>query len=122
MIEIDSSTLQLAPRKARPSRNRLSGAVTKADIAKTIRARTPGVSLKAATSLIDAITEEIILALASDQILRLHCFGSFSVRVKSERPGRNPRTGVAVTVNVRRVVIFRASSKLMAAVARGFRA
>ena len=87
MIEIDSSTLRHAPRKARPSRDRLSGAVTKADIARAIRARTPSVPLKAATRLIDAIIDEIILALASNQILRLHCFGSFSVRVKGERPG-----------------------------------
>ncbi len=122
MIEIDSSTLQHAPRKARLSRDQLSGAVTKADIARSICARTPIVSLRHATSLIDALMEEIVLALASDQSLRLHCFGSFSVRVKGERPGRNPRNGVAVTVNSRRVVIFRASPKLKAAVANGFRA
>jgi integration host factor subunit alpha len=122
VIEIDSSTLHYALRKAQPSRDRLSGAVTKADIARAICARTPSVSLRHATSLIDAIIEEILLALASDQSLRLHCFGSFSVRVKGERPGRNPRNGVAVTVNARRVVVFRASSKLKAAVANGFRA
>ena len=122
MIEIDSSTLQHAPRKARLSPDRLSGAVTKADIARAIRARTPSVSLKYATSLIDAIIEEIILALVSPQILRLHNFGSFSARAKGERPGRNPRNGVAAVVNARGVVIFRASSKLKAAVANGFRA
>ncbi len=122
MIEINSSTLQHAPRKARPSPDRLSGAVTKADIARAICVRTPSVSLRAATSLIDAIIEEIVLALAGDQSLRLHCFGSFSVRRKGERHGRNPRNGVAVTVNARKVVIFRASSKLKAAVANGYRA
>lgn len=122
MIEIDSSTLQHAPRKARPSPGRLSGTVTKADIARAICARTPSVSLRHATSLIDAIIEEIVLALASDQSLGLHCFGSFSVRVKGERSGRNPRNGVAVMVNARRVVIFRASPKLKAAVDNGFRA
>jgi len=122
VIEIDPSPLQHAPRKDPPSRDRPPGAVTKADIARAICARTPGVSLKAAAGLIDAIVEEIILALASDQILRLHCFGSFSVRVTSERPGRNPRTGVAVTVIARRVVVFRASSILIAATANGSRA
>jgi integration host factor subunit alpha len=120
--EIDSSALRYALGKACPSRDRLSRAVTKADIARAICARTPSLSLRSATSLIDAIVEEIILALASDQILRLHCFGSFSVRVKGERPGRNPRTGVAAIVNARRVVIFRASAKLIAAVASSFRA
>ncbi len=122
MTEIGSSTLQHAPRRAWPPCDRLSGAVTKADIARAICTRTPSVSLKYATSLIDAIIEEIILALASDQSLRLHNFGSFSVRMKGERPGRNPRNGVAVTVNPRSVVIFRASSKLKAAVANGLRA
>ncbi len=121
MTEIDSSTLQHAPPKARSSPDRLSGAATKADIAKAICARTPGVSLKSATRLIDAIIEEIILALASDQSLRLHDFGSFGVRVKGERPGRNPRSGVAAIIDARRVVTFRASTKLKAAVANGFR-
>jgi integration host factor subunit alpha len=114
--------MQHASQKARPSRDRLSGAITKADIARAICARTLGVSRKNATSLIDAIIEEIALALARDQSLRLHNFGSFSVRVKGERPGRNPRNGAAVTVNARRVMIFRASPKLKAAVANGFRA
>ena len=122
MNEINSSTLHYAPRKARRSRDRLSGAVTKADIAGAICERTPSLSLRHATSLIDAIFEEIVGALGRDQSLRLHNFGSFSVRMKGERPGRNPRNGVAVTVNARRVVIFRASSKLRAAVANGFRA
>ena len=122
MNEIDSSALRYALGKACPSRDRLSRAVTKADIARAICARTPSLSLRSATSLIDAIIEEIVLALASHQTLRLHCFGSFSVRVKGERSGRNPRNGVAVTVNSRRVVIFRASSKLKAAVANGSRA
>ena len=121
MIEIDSSTPQHAPRRAWPASDRLSRAVTKADIARTICARMPGVSLKYATSLIDAIIEEIILALGSDQSLRLHDFGSFTVRVKGERPGRNPRSGVAAIIDARRVVTFRASTKLKAAVANGFR-
>jgi integration host factor subunit alpha len=120
--EIDSSALRYALGKACPSRDRLSRAVTKADIARAICARTPSVSLRDATSLIDAIIEESILALAADQSLRLHCFGSFRVRVKGECPGRDPRNGAAVTVNARRVVIFRASSKLKGAVANGFRA
>ncbi len=122
VIEIDFSTSQSIPRKARPSRDRLSGAVTKADIARSIRARTPSVSLRQATSLIDAMIEEIVLVLAADQSLRLHNFGSFSVRLMGERFGRNPRNGVAVMVNARRVVIFRASSKLKAVVANGSRA
>ena len=121
MIEIDSSTLQSTPRRERPLRDRSSGAVTKADIAKAICARTPNVSRRYATSLIDAMIEEIVLALASDQSLRLHNFGSFSVR-PSERLGRNPRNGVAVMMNARRAVIFRASSKLKAVVANGSRA
>ena len=122
VMEIDSSTLQSTPRKARPSRDRLSGAVTKADIARAICGRTPSVSLRHATSLIDAIIEEIVLTLAADEPLRLRDFGLFLVRRKSERPGRNPRNRVAATVSARRAVIFRASSKLKAAVANRSRA
>jgi len=111
MIETDSSILQYTPRKARPSRDRLPGAVMKADVARAICGRTSSVSLRNATSLIDAVIEEIVVALALDQSLRLYCFGSFSVRVKGERPGRNPRNGIAAIVNARRAVSSRASSK-----------
>ncbi len=121
MSQTDPTMSQPSSRTARSMGVR-SSAVTKAKIAREICAQTPSVSLRQATSLIDAIIEEIVLVLAADQSLRLHNFGSFSVRLKGERPGRNPRNGVAATVNARKVVIFRASSKLKAAVANGSRA
>jgi len=46
--------------------------------------------------------------------LKLKSFGSFHARSKNERPGRNPKTGIAATVSARRVVIFQPSGLLRA--------
>jgi integration host factor subunit alpha len=122
VTETRSSTPRSTPRNAWPSRERSPGTVTKADIARAICARTPSVSFRQAKNLIDAIIGEIVPALAAGQSLRLHNFGSFSIRLKGERLGRNPRNGVAAMVSARRVVNFRASAKLKAVVADGSRA
>jgi len=44
--------------------------------------------------------------------VRLTGFGTFQVRTKASRPGRNPRTGELIPIEARRVVTFHASSKL----------
>jgi len=59
-------------------------------------------------SYFDAIKE----ALASNQEVKLSGFGNFSIRDKSERPGRNPKTGEAAVIEARRVVTFKAGQKL----------
>ena len=60
------------------------------------------------TRLIEAICER----LAAGEPVGISGFGSFSVRGKSERLGRNPRTGEEAPITARRVVTFRASAKL----------
>ena len=74
------------------------------------------VSLSDARSLVDSIFEEIISALAEGQTLRLRNFGSFMGRTKTARPGRNPRTGAVHPITPRKVVTFRPSPKMRAAV------
>jgi len=74
------------------------------------------VSLGDARSLVDSIFEEIISALAEGQTLRLRNFGSFMVRTKTARLGRNPRTGAVHPITPRKVVTFRPSPKMRAAV------
>jgi len=65
-----------------------------------------------ARHVIDAFFTHIAHSLSSGAEVKLTGFGSFSTRSKSERPGRNPRTGEPVPVAARRVVTFRASKKL----------
>lgn len=57
--------------------------------------------------------EEIAVALSRGEQVKLRSFGSFSVRSKRERIGRNPRTGVEVPIKPRRVLTFKASPVLI---------
>ncbi len=56
--------------------------------------------------------EEIRLALATGNPVKLSGFGSFELRDKAERPGRNPKTGEEIPITARRVVTFRAGQNL----------
>ena len=58
------------------------------------------------------ILNKISKTLASGESVKLSSFGSFSVRSKSERIGRNPKTGEEVPILPRRVVVFRPSQVL----------
>jgi integration host factor subunit beta len=58
------------------------------------------------------VFEQISLALARDDRVELRGFGAFSVRVRSERLGRNPRTGKAVAVSSKAALHFKAGKEL----------
>ena len=70
------------------------------------------ISRKDAKSLVDLFFEEIKHALEQGQSVKLSGFGNFDLRDKSERPGRNPKTGEEIPVTARRVVTFKAGQKL----------
>lgn len=90
--------------------------LTRQDIVQAIVDRCEGISRGKAKSLVDCVIEEIIATLALGQTMKLRNFGSFIVRTKNDRPGRNPRTGAAAPVPARKVVAFRAAPALKAAV------
>jgi integration host factor subunit alpha len=60
--------------------------------------------------------DEISAALVRGETVKLRSFGLFSVRSKRERIGRNPRTGIEVPIKPRRVLTFRPSPVLVAAI------
>ncbi len=66
--------------------------------------------------LVDLFIEEIVGSLAVGEQVKLSGFGSFELRDKNERPGRNPKTLESVPVSARRVVTFTAGQKLRARV------
>lgn len=70
-----------------------------------------------AKAVIEDFFEEIRVALEQGEEAKLSGFGNFTLRNKNPRPGRNPKTGVNITITARRVVSFRASNKLKARVA-----
>lgn len=73
-----------------------------------------GLSQAEAADLVGQVLTEICDTLAAGETVKLSAFGSFVVRHKAERVGRNPKTGVAVPIHPRRVVMFRPSPVLTA--------
>ena len=73
-----------------------------------------GLSRNESAALVDSVLSEIAGALVDGEVVKISSFGSFSVRQKGERIGRNPKTGDEVPILPRRVLIFRASNVLKA--------
>jgi integration host factor subunit alpha len=71
-----------------------------------------GLSRNEATSIFESVLDKISDTLASGESVKLSSFGSFSVRSKSERIGRNPKTGEEVPILPRKVIVFRPSQVL----------
>jgi integration host factor subunit alpha len=92
------------------------GTLTRQDIALAIYDRVEGISRREAKRLTDFVIDEMVSTLVSGETLKLHDFGSFVVRNKQERSGRDPRTGEPVPIEARRVVVFKASPNMKAAV------
>ncbi len=85
--------------------------LTKADIVEKLF-ESIGLNRKDAKELVDMFFEEIKHALEQGKTVKLSGFGSFDLRDKRERPGRNPKTGEEIPVTARRVVTFKAGQKL----------
>jgi len=71
-----------------------------------------GLSKSDAKMMVEEFFEEIKYKLESGEHVKLSRFGNFILRDKAERPGRNPKTGVVVSVLARRVVTFKPGLKL----------
>ncbi|WP_248884753.1 integration host factor subunit alpha [Acidithiobacillus acidisediminis] len=88
-------------------------AVTKAEIVDMLFS-TMGLNKREAKSVVESFFEGIRETLAQGEEVKLSGFGNFSLREKNPRPGRNPKTGVEITITARRVVTFHPSQKLKA--------
>ena len=89
--------------------------VTRAQLAETIYAQV-GLSRNESADLLEAVLERISAALEAGESVKISGFGTFSVRQKGRRIGRNPKTGVEVPILPRRVLVFRPSQVLKGAV------
>ncbi len=85
--------------------------LTKADLADLLFEQV-GLNKREAKDMVEAFFEEIRTALEVGDSLKLSGFGNFELRQKSERPGRNPKTGEEAPIAARRVVTFRPSPML----------
>jgi integration host factor subunit alpha len=95
--------------------------LTRADLAEAVfeKAKLPR---NEAADLVELVLRQIVHALERGESIKLSSFGSFGLRQKSERIGRNPKTGQVVPITPRKVIVFKASNimkdRINAALAR----
>lgn len=85
--------------------------VTRAQLAEAVYQEV-GLSRSESAELVDAVLNQIIESLLEEGTVKISAFGTFAVREKSQRVGRNPKTGEEVPIPPRRVLVFRASQVL----------
>jgi nucleoid DNA-binding protein len=90
-----------------------SRTLTRSDIAAAINKRLPNISRREASRILDCALREIVDALSQgDKCVKLHEFGTFFVRERARRRGRNPLTGEIAAISQRRTLNFRPSTGL----------
>ena len=85
-----------------------AGTLTRADLAEMLN-RQVGLSRADAAEMVESILGHMTRALLNGDNVKISGFGTFVLRDKAERIGRNPKTGVEVPITPRRVLTFRAS-------------
>lgn len=83
--------------------------ITRADLAEAVF-RKIGLSRTESAYLVESVLEEICSTIARGEGVKISSFGSFLVREKNERVGRNPKTGQEVPISPRRVAVFKPSN------------
>jgi integration host factor subunit alpha len=95
----------------------LNGTLTRADLADVVH-RNLGLSRAESAQFVERVLHHMCHALSEGQNVKISGFGSFILRDKGERVGRNPKTGVEVPIAPRRVMTFRASQILRDRIAK----
>jgi integration host factor subunit alpha len=85
--------------------------VTRADLCEAVYKKV-GLSRTESAQLVELVLDEISRCVERGEAVKLSSFGSFIVRAKSERVGRNPKTGEEVPISPRRVMVFKPSNVL----------
>ena len=94
--------------------------LTRMDLSESVF-REVGLSRNESADLVEAVLQHVSDALVKGQSVKISSFGTFSIREKSERIGRNPKTGEEVPIRPRRVLSFRSSHLMKDRVAAGNR-
>lgn len=85
--------------------------ITRADLTDAVY-RSLGISRNESSAFVERILDEVAVTLEKGETVKISSFGTFSVRDKKLRMGRNPKTGEEVPIEPRRVITFRASHVL----------
>ncbi len=86
----------------------MSSTLTRADLTEAIYEEV-GLSRNESAELVESVLEEVASCLVNGENVKVSSFGSFLVRQKNGRMGRNPKTGEEVPIAPRRVLVFRPS-------------
>ncbi len=89
----------------------MTNTVTRAQLSEAVYQEV-GLSRNESADLVESVLDEIADALADGDMVKISSFGSFAVRSKGQRIGRNPKTGEEVPILPRKVLVFRASHVL----------
>ncbi len=89
--------------------------MTKADIIERVCERVGGFSKKEAAEVVEVVFDTMKDTLSTGEKIKISGFGNFVVREKNPRPGRNPQTGQEIMIEARKVLTFKASNVLKAA-------
>ena len=93
--------------------------ITREDIAESINIDF-GLSKKDCLEIVNDIIETIIVGLENNQIVKIHNFGTFKLRKKQSRIGRNPKTKQEFLISDRNVIIFKPSKNIKSYVNNNF--
>ena len=85
--------------------------ITRADLCEAVYQKV-GLSRTESATLVELVLKEITDCLERGETVKLSSFGSFVVRKKGQRIGRNPKTGMEVPISPRRVMVFKPSAIL----------
>lgn len=94
-----------------------AGTLTRADLADLVH-REVGLSRADSASMVERVLAHMCEALSDGENVKISGFGTFVLRDKGERVGRNPKTGIEVPIAPRRVLTFRASTMLRDRIAK----
>ena len=83
--------------------------LTRADLAEAVFQKV-GLPRNESAEIVELVLREIVSSLEQGHTVKLSSFGSFGIRSKGQRVGRNPKTGQEVPITPRRVLVFRASN------------
>ncbi len=86
--------------------------MNKSDLVEMVAAKLPNLTARDVEMIVNIIFDSMTGALQGGDRIEIRGFGSFEVRVRKARKGRNPKTGESVELNVRRVPFFKVGKEL----------
>ena len=117
---IESDTVTAATRRVRGAARaaKTSGSITRADLCEAVHAEL-GLARSESSDLVEQVLDQISATLIAGTNVKVSSFGSFVLRHKGLRVGRNPKTGEEVPIEPRTVMTFRPSQILRARINGG---